>query len=152
VDHRLEVLVAHLVDGLVDRVARVVDDDVDLPERVDRLLDELVGGAGLRQVAGVDGGLAADLARGLLGDVTVEVVDQDLRSLGDEQLRGRAADASRRPRDDRRLPVEYSHGSCVSLSVESAEVIRAPKPGPSRPCRPAWSDGRPAVRPTRSAG
>ena len=35
VEHRLEVLVGHLVHGRVDRVAGVVDDDVDLAERVD---------------------------------------------------------------------------------------------------------------------
>ena len=53
--------------------------------------------AGLGQVAGEDGGLAVDLAGGLLGDVAVEVVDQDLRSLGDEQLSGRAADPRAEP-------------------------------------------------------
>src|ERR1700683_3074193 len=51
VEHRLEVLVGHLVHGRVERVAGVVDDDVDLAEGVDRLLHERVRCAGLRQVA-----------------------------------------------------------------------------------------------------
>ena len=77
--------------------------------------DELVGGAGLGQVAGVDGGLAVDLAGGLLGDVGVEVVDQHLGALAGEQLGGRPADPSRRPGDDRRFPVEKSHQSALSF-------------------------------------
>ena len=77
--------------------------------------DQLVGGAGLGQVAGVDGGLAVDLARRLLGDVGVEVVDQHLGALADEQLGGRPADPSRRAGDDRRFPVKKSHQSALSL-------------------------------------
>ena len=42
-EHLLPPVVAHLVDRRVERVARVVDDDVDLAEGVDRGLDELVG-------------------------------------------------------------------------------------------------------------
>ena len=81
VEHPLERLVGHLVDRRVDRVARVVDDDVDLAPGVDRRLHERVGRARLRQVAGVDDRLARDLRRGLLGDVAVEVVDHDLRAV-----------------------------------------------------------------------
>jgi hypothetical protein len=36
-----------------------------------------------------------------LGDVAVEVVDENLRALLREQLGGRAPDAARRSRDDR---------------------------------------------------
>ena len=42
VEHPLEPVVAHLVDGRVERVAGVVDDDVELAPGVDRGLDELV--------------------------------------------------------------------------------------------------------------
>ena len=45
VEHRLELLVGHLVDRRVDRVAGVVDDDVDPAEGVDRALHELLGRA-----------------------------------------------------------------------------------------------------------
>ena len=109
VEHRLELLVAHLVDRPIPGVAGVVDHDVDLPERVDRLLDELVGNATLRQVARERDRLTADLVRRLLGDVAVEVVDQDLRALLGEQLGRGATDAARRAGDDRRLAVKYSH-------------------------------------------
>jgi hypothetical protein len=98
------------VDRRVQRVAGVVDDDVDLPELVDRLLDELVGDVLVREVAGEGDGLALDLAGCLLGDVAVEVVDQDLGALLGEQLGGRPADAASRAGDDRRLAVKYSHG------------------------------------------
>ena len=52
---------------------------------------------------------------GLLGDVLVEVVDDDLRALLGEQLGGRAADAARRAGDDRDLVVEDSHVPFRSL-------------------------------------
>ena len=63
VEHRLELLVGHPVGDAVPGVAGVVDDDVDGAEGVDPGGDQLVGGVGLGQVAGVDGGLAVDLAR-----------------------------------------------------------------------------------------
>ena len=62
VEHRLELLVGHPVDDAVPGVAGVVDEDVDLAEGLDRLRDELVGHAGLGQVAGEDRRLAVDLA------------------------------------------------------------------------------------------
>ena len=68
--------------------------------------DQLVGGAGLGQVAGEDGGLAVDLAGRLLGDVAVDVVDQHLGALAGEQLGRRPADPARRAGDDRRLAVK----------------------------------------------
>ena len=96
----------HLVGGAVPGVAGVVDEDVDLAEGVDRLLDDLVAGARLGQVAGHGDRLALDLAGGLLGDVAVDVVDRHLRALGREQLGGRAPDAPRGAGDDRGLAIE----------------------------------------------
>ena len=115
VEHRLELLVGHPVGDAVPGVAGVVDADVDRAERVDGGGDELVGGAGLGQVTRVDSGLAVDLARRLLGDVGVEVVDQHLGALAYEQLGRRPADPSRRAGDDRRFPIEKSHQSALSL-------------------------------------
>jgi hypothetical protein len=120
VEHRLELLVAHLVDRAVPRVARVVDHDVELAELVDRLLDQLVADAFLGQVAAEDRGLALDLAGGLLGDVAVQVVDQDARAVLGQQLGRRPADAARRSGDDRRLAVKYSH-ECLSFSFSRVE-------------------------------
>ena len=88
-------------------------------------LHELVGRVALGQVAREDGGLAADLRRRLLGDVAVEVVDDDLGAVLDEQLGGRAADAARRAGDDRHLVVEDSHLFLVSCS----RFLRAPTVG-----------------------
>jgi hypothetical protein len=86
VEHLLELLVGHLVDRRVDRVAGVVDDDVDLAEGVDRGLDQPVGRVAGGEVAGEDGGLAGDLFSRLLGDVAVEVVDQNLSALRAEPV------------------------------------------------------------------
>ena len=116
VEHRLELVVGHLVSDAVAGVARVVDDDVDLAELVDGLLDQLVRHALLGEVAAEDGGLARDLGRGLLGDVGVEVVDEHARALLGEQLGCGAADSSRRSGNDRRLSVQDSHS--VSFSCE----------------------------------
>ncbi len=109
VDHLLKPLVAHLVDRRVERVAGVVDQDVDLAPLVDHLLDELVGDALLGQVSREHQRLAGDLRRGLLGDVAVDVVDQDLRALLGEQLGGGASDPAGRAGDDRHLVVENCH-------------------------------------------
>ena len=109
VEHRLELVVGHLVDDVVAGVAGVVDDDVDLAELVDGLLDQLVRNALLGEVAAEHRGLARDLRRRLLGDVAVEVVDEHARTLLGEQLRCGAADSSRRSGDDRRLSVQNSH-------------------------------------------
>ena len=58
---------------------------------------KLVRNAGLRQIAGVDRGLAVDLVRGLLGDLAVDVVDEHPRPLAREQLRRGSPDAARDP-------------------------------------------------------
>src|SRR5205823_12291060 len=118
----------HLVDRRVERIAGVVDDDVDLAEGVDRLGDELVGRARLGQVAGEHRRLTVDLGARLLGDVSVEVVDEDLRAVLHEQLRRRPADAARRAGDDRRLAVEYSHSVALLLllRVWERELYLAP--------------------------
>jgi hypothetical protein len=129
--HRLELLVAHLVGDAVPGVAGVVDDDVDGAEGVDRGGDHLVGGTALGQVAGEDRGLAVDLARGLLGDVAVEVVDENLGALAGEQLRGGAANAARRPGHDRRFPVQKSLRSTSPLvrAVGGGGYIEPRNPG-----------------------
>ena len=80
-----------------------------LPPLVDHLLDELVGDARLGQVTAEHQRVAVDLRRGLLGDVAVEVVDQDLGALRGEELGRRAADAARGAGDDRDLAVEDCH-------------------------------------------
>jgi hypothetical protein len=109
VEHRLELLVRHPVHDPVPGVAGVVDDDVDPSKGLDRGPDQLLGDVGLGQIAGEDRRLAVDLAGRLLGDIAVDVVDQHLRALAHEQLRGRPADPARRAGHDRRLAVKKSH-------------------------------------------
>jgi len=50
----------------------------------------------LRQIAREDQGVAIDLVRSLLGDVAVEIVDQDPRALLGQDLSRCATDAARR--------------------------------------------------------
>ena len=109
VEHPLEPVVAHLVHGGVERVARVVDDDVQAPERVHRRLDERVGGALLGQVAAVDDGLAGDLAAVCSATSASRSLMSTFAPCADEQLGGRAADPARRPGDDGDLVLEDFH-------------------------------------------
>jgi len=127
VEHPLEPLVAHLVNRRVERVAGVVDEDVDLAPLVDHLLDELIGDAGPGQITLEYERLAGDLGGGLLGDVAVEIVDQHLRALLGEEFRGRAADAAGRAGHDRDLAVEDCHVSCLSFVCGSVGMMSAAK-------------------------
>jgi hypothetical protein len=97
------------VQRRVQRVAGVVDDDVELAERVDRRRDERLRHARLGQVAAVHRRLARDLVSDLRREVRVQVVDHDLRAVLGQQLSGGAADPARRAGHDRDLPVEDSH-------------------------------------------
>jgi hypothetical protein len=98
------------VDRRVDRVAGVVDDDVELAPGVERGAHERLGRLRLRQVAAEYGRLTGDLGRGLRCQIRVEVVDDHFRAVLAQQLGRRAADAARRSGDDRHLVVEDSHG------------------------------------------
>jgi hypothetical protein len=109
VEHPLVRVVGHLVDRRVDRVARVVDDDVDLAPGVERRLHERVGRALLGQIAAVDRGLPGDLRCRLLGEIGVEVIDDHLGAVLAQQLRRRPADAAGGTGDDRHLVVQNSH-------------------------------------------
>jgi hypothetical protein len=106
VEHRLELLVAHLVGDAVPGVPGVVDDDVDAAEGVDQRVGRPLGG----EVAGVHDGLAGNLRGRLPRHVGVEVVDQYLRALGGHEFGSRASDPACRPAHDRRFAVQKSHG------------------------------------------
>ena len=117
VPHRL----VHLEEALVAQDARVVHEDVDPPERVDRAPHDRARPLGGGDGVGVRHRAPAcrlDLADHLVrrGDArpgpvprSAQVVDHDLRPFAREQERVRAADAAARARDDRHLPVEKSH-------------------------------------------
>ena len=108
----------HVDDHPVAQDAGVVDQDVEVAERLDRRVDQALGAFPVGHVVGVDDGLAAevaDLGDDLLGrrrvlTVTVvgatEVVDDDPGPLRGEQERVLAADAASRSGDDRDSTVE----------------------------------------------
>ena len=83
------------------------------------------GTPGCGQVPGEHERFAGDLARRLLGDVAVEVVDQDLRALLGEQLRGRASDSACRAGDDRHLVIEHCHVQASDFVVEAGHHASA---------------------------
>ena len=61
-DDRVPVLLGHVEDHAVAQDAGDVDQDVEAPIGVDRLVDDPLGGVMVGDVVGVDGGLAAGLA------------------------------------------------------------------------------------------
>jgi hypothetical protein len=60
VEDGVPLLVAHLLDDRVPRVAGIVDHDMAVAERVDRRLDDAVAEIGLGDVAVAHHGLAAE--------------------------------------------------------------------------------------------
>ena len=115
VEHRLELLVGHLLDGGVPGVAGVVDDDVEAAELLERRADEPVGEPGLGDVA-VDrdrlGSERLDLVHDGGARRLVEIVDHDLRPVPRQLQRDGAADAAARARYESDFA-----GKIVHLSV-----------------------------------
>jgi len=109
VQHRLELLVGHLVGDTVPGVAGVVDDDVHRAEGFVGGGHELLCGFRLGHVTGEDSGLTLDLGCGLLGGIGVEVVDQHLGAVCCKKLCGGPTDSPGGPGDDRALAVQKSH-------------------------------------------
>ena len=119
--HGVEVGFVHLEAHPVAQEAGIVDDDVEIAERVDRPLDQRTGTVPGGDVVPVgDGGApgGGDLVDDGLRDRTVgpatvgrgpEVVDHDPGALGSEEHRLAPADAPSRPGDDGDLAVQVSH-------------------------------------------
>ena len=119
VEHRVDQVGRHVVERLVAQDAGVVDDDVDLAERVDGGLDDGLAALGRGDGVVVGHGLAAgrlDLVDDLSArprrrtagavDRAAEVVDDDQRAALGEQERVGAAEAAAGAGDDRDLAVE----------------------------------------------
>jgi hypothetical protein len=105
-------LVGHLLDDRVPRVAGVVDDDVEAAEAVHRGLREPLGEARRGDVAGNrHRSPAGRLDRGhrLLGRLLVEVVDHDGGSVRRELDRDLSPDAASGTGDDGDLAVQLAH-------------------------------------------
>ena len=110
---RAHELVRRVVDDRRDRAADagVAEEDVEAPESIDtggdrglhRALVRDVGDRGERVVV-------AELAGGGLELRLVDADEMDLRTLGDEQARGREADPALSAGDQRDLVLHPSHG------------------------------------------
>ena len=92
-DHRIEILLRHLVEDAVAQVAGVVDDAIDSAIQVERILDDRLGRLPHGHTVGVGGRRAterADFVHRLLGrpgiaasavDGHTQVIHDDLRAL-----------------------------------------------------------------------
>lgn len=109
--HRLELLVRHSLNDVVPGIARVVYDDVERPESVHGSCDDTVAEIRRGHVACADHGGAAiggDLGRSGVGDISVEIVDDQFRTLGRELPGNCLADALAGSGDDRHLSLEFA--------------------------------------------
>jgi hypothetical protein len=122
VDHGVPLGFGHVDDHTVAQDAGVVDEHVQIAERIDGLLHHALRTVPIGDVVAVDDGLAThrlDLVDDLHGGtevaalavhVAAEVVDDDLGAFSREQQRVCAAQAARRAGDDRDASVERTHG------------------------------------------
>ena len=141
VDHRVPLVLLHVHEHAVAEDARVVDEDVQAAELVDRLLDHPLRAGEVGDVLAVRDRFAAerlDLAddvvsrafvRAFAGERGAEVVDDDLRARARAQ-RVLAADSTAGAGDDRDLPTQIGH-QCVEITAvdfqinSEQELIRA---------------------------
>ena len=122
-DHCVPFGLFHVHEHAVAEDARVVHDDVEAAERVDRVLDEPAGALEVGDVLAVGDRLSVgglDLCDHLLGRRQVgalarerpaEVVHDHLRAGGGERERVRATDAAARAGDDCDLAAQIGHGA-----------------------------------------
>ena len=131
-DDRVEVFFGHLDERPVADDARVVDQDVDLAERVDGRLHDALSAVELRDRVVARDGLASErldllahLRRGVLFrapavDAAADVVDDDARAFAGHAQHELAADPASGPGDDGDPTVQQPH------------VSSRPRPSPIR--------------------
>ena len=127
----VEVGLRHLEQHAVAEDPGVVDQHVELPEAVDRLLDQVLGPVPVGHVVVVGGRLAAlatddlghrlgrPLVSPLAGDGGAHVVDDDLGALLGQQQRLAPPDAVPGTGDDRDLPVDQTHSKHPSKNTDA---------------------------------
>src|SRR3546814_14902103 len=98
VEHLLELVVTHLLNHAVERVAGVRDDDVETVEGLDRGVDEAVAEIGVGDVADAGDGIAAErldrgyhLGRRLLVEIFYDYPRAVARPLSPPRATGRSA-------------------------------------------------------------
>ena len=135
-DDSVEVVLGHREQHLVAQDARVVDEDVELPEGVDRLLDEVLGPVPVGHVVVVGDGLAAvalddvghlfggTLVGALAPDRAPEVVDDDLGPLLGQQERFTPPDSVPSAGDDRDLAVQQTHEDLQAQNLTQLSCLR----------------------------
>jgi hypothetical protein len=122
-DDGVPLLLAHVDEEAVAQDARVVHEDVQLAEGVQRRLHQPLGARPFGHVVGVGHGLAAeadDLVHHLLGGDGVGVVDHDPGAFTGEEQRVLPAQAPACAGDDRHPAVQRSHGPTVGVSARRA--------------------------------
>src|SRR5262249_1940002 len=120
-DHRVPLFLGHVEDHAVAQDAGAVHQNVELPEGIDRRLDQTLSAFDGGDVVGIGYGLAAgllDFLPDLLGrsfvrpftvDAGAEVVDHDLGPFLRHQQRDTAPDPPARAGNGRNFAVEFTH-------------------------------------------
>ena len=89
IDHRVPLLICHILNDCIPRVACVVDDDVDSAERLGASLDEAIREIDLGDATGAYHRTAAnsgDLISSRLRNVGVDIVDDNRSAVIGEKL------------------------------------------------------------------
>ena len=155
VDDRVPLLLGHVGEHPVAQDAGVVDDDVQIAERLDRGVDEALGSLPAADTVAVGDGLAAhplDLVDDLLGrrqvaaaavDRPAEIVDDDLGTVLGKAERVLATDAAARSGDDRDATFAQSTHPGSSCRAGSPQGVDRGSGGTERivGSRPAPAEG-----------
>src|SRR5581483_1063627 len=130
-DHRVPLLLGHLGEGAVTQDAGVVDENVDLAERLDRVVEQGFAARDRADVGAVGDRLAAAfinrvgdlLCHGgvLAGAVAwaAEVIDDDGRAFACKQLCVGSTEAAASAGDDRDFLVEQTHFCSPNIYASS---------------------------------
>ena len=158
-DDRVPVVLGHLVEDGIAENPRVVDDDVDPPEALDRLLDHPLRGGEIHDAVEVRLRLAARVANGgdrlqrrdpvlaVAGGGAARIVHDHLRAVRSQHLRNLGADAASGAGDQRDLSFNHPGHEALPRRSRTCLVNRATTMPPARVLltsrsRPVLSPGR----------
>src|SRR5690349_8473866 len=137
VEHRVPLLVGHLLDHGVPRIAGVVDDDVERAVAVERGGDEARRELRRRDVAHARDGVAAgggDRLHGVLCRGGVDVVDDHAGTFGGELGRDRRPDAAPRSAHECHLARQLGHACVASMGVDALVACAGMTPASPSAC------------------
>src|SRR5579863_1785262 len=137
VEHGIPLFIGHILYDGVPRIARVIDDDIDTPEGVERSLYQLHWKGRVGHITGNDRGLPPCIANGRGGFFCrcgIKVAHNDQRALGAEQLCRCRAYAAPGTGDYSYFAIKHAHSVCSPIYFLCARTPRAgtsPRPYPT---------------------